>query len=316
MLNLRAIQTFVAVVETGSITRAAQRLGTTQPAVSMAMRDLEIEIAATLLDRTARPLRPTHAGLALYHRAAQLVSDVASLRALVASATIDKVPLLRIGFVTPFGSTLIKRLQQMADDIEIRSGLTPDLLGALQARDLDIVVTSNPAVDPPGLDRVRIVSEPYVAVLPRSFAPGASWDDVHRSALHLPFIRYTTRSAISGAVERILRARGLELSDRFEFDTSQQVLTTVAAGIGWAITTPICIAQSHLAADALHVLPLTGVHARRQLVVVHRRDEFEASVERLRGLVASHLREIMQRAFGTEPGWSEALRFAAESDSA
>lgn len=303
MLNLRAIQTLVAVVETGSITKAAQRLGTTQPAVSMALRELEDELSAVLIDRSARPLRPTHAGFALYHRAAQLVSDVASLRSLVASATIDKVPLLRVGFVTPFGSTLIKRLQRMATEIVIRSGLTPELLGALHARDLDIVVTSNPALDPPGLDRVRIVSEPYVAVLPRTASATASWENVHRATRDLPFVRYTARSAIGGAVERILRQRGIEPPDRFEFDTSQSVLTTVEAGIGWAITTPICIAQSHLASDAVRVVPLTGISARRQLVVVHRRDEFEPSVERLRALVAEHLREIVQAAFGVKLPW-------------
>ena len=191
----------------------------------------------------------------------------------------------------------------MAGELEVRSGLTPDLVRALLARDLDIVVTSSPAADPAGLDSVRIATEPFVAVLPRSAPAAATWARIEAATRGLAFVRYTARSAIAGAVERILRQRGLEPPDRFEFDTSLSLLTTVAAGLGWAITTPICIAQSRYAADDFRIVPLPGATARRQLVIVHRRGEFEASVECIRALVTEHLSERIRSAFGATMPW-------------
>ncbi|MDB5850901.1 MAG: conserved hypothetical transcriptional regulator, LysR family [Rhodoferax sp.] len=311
MLNLRAIQILVAVVDTGSITKAAASLGITQPAVSMALHELERGVGIALLDRSTRPLRPTHAGYALYHRAAGLMSDVASLRAVVTSAAADRVPLLRIGCVIPFNSRFVRRLQQMANEIEIRSGLTPDLLQALHARDLDVVVTSSPEAGPAGLHRIRLVSEPFVAVLPRSAGPLP--DDAAALPLallrQLAVVRYTGRSAIARAIEGILRHLGLELPEHFEFHTSQAVLTTVDAGLGWAISTPICIAQCGFPAEAFRLLPLPDVSARRTLAIVHRRDEFEPTVEKIRALVIEHLDELVSSTFKTSPWIGAAMHY-------
>ena len=86
---------------------------------------------------------------------------------------------------------------------------------------------------------------------------------------------------------------------------------------GPSITTPVCIAQSHLAGDAFRIIPLSDVAARRQLVVVHRRDEFEPSVLRLRALMIEHLRETVQRACFTSMPWIvDAMEFDDEYPSA
>lgn len=300
MYSLRSIETLVAIVEAGSITKAARRLGATQPAVSMTLRELEATLGVTLVDRSARPLRPTHAGYAFYQRAAGVVADVAALPSLVASAAREKLPTLRIGFVTPFGSALVRRLQQVALEIHVRSGLTPDLVRALLARDLDLVVTSDPATLPGGVDRVGLVREPFVAVLPRGVDPAAGIEGVAQS---LPFVRYTARSAISATIAGILRRRELELPVRFEFDTSQTVLTTVASGIGWTITTPICIAQSQCDTHALQLLPLAGESARRRLVILHRPDEYVPAALRLRELLREHLTGMVRQAFAGERAW-------------
>lgn len=300
MYSLRSIETLVAIVEAGSITKAARRLGATQPAVSMTLRELEATLGVTLVDRSVRPLRPTHAGYAFYQRASSVVADVAALPSLVAGVAREKLATLRIGFVTPFGSALVRRLQQVAHEIHIRSGLTPDLVRALLARDLDLVVTSDPATLGGAMDRVGLVKEPFVAVLPRSTDTAGGIAGAARS---LPFVRYTARSAISATIAGILRRHDLDPALRFEFDTSQTVLTTVANGIGWTITTPICIAQSQCDVAALEVLPLADELARRRLVILHRPDEFVPAALRLRELLRGHLVTMVRQAFGNELAW-------------
>ena len=296
-MNLRAIHTLVAVVEAGSITQAADQLGSSQPAVSMALRELEEELGVVLIDRGARPLRPTHAGLALYHRATRLVADVEALAIAVRSAAAEKVASLRVGLVVSCAPTMVRRLQQMAREVEIRTGLTPDLLKALVAHELDVLIASNAAEEVEGIDRRPLVREPFVAVLPASHTERSP--DLQRLASEMPLVRYTARSAIGTAIERYLRRHGIESAHRFEFDSSESVLMTVEAGLGWAITTPICIAQTRTDVDRLRIVALPHP-AWRQLYVLYRRDEFEASAERIHALVSHHMLEALRAAFGAK----------------
>jgi DNA-binding transcriptional LysR family regulator len=72
-MELMQLAMFMAAVEERSIQRAADRVGRSQPAVSIALRNLEKELGMQLLDRsTLRDYRPTQAGLLLYDCASKI----------------------------------------------------------------------------------------------------------------------------------------------------------------------------------------------------------------------------------------------------
>jgi DNA-binding transcriptional LysR family regulator len=73
--HLNRLAYFAAVVETGSFTAAADRLGITKAVVSQQVARLERDFRATLLTRTTRKVLPTDAGKAFYHRCAQILRD-------------------------------------------------------------------------------------------------------------------------------------------------------------------------------------------------------------------------------------------------
>ncbi len=84
-MDTRQLAAFCAVVERGSFSQAAERLGVTQPAVSLQIRTLERRLGRQLLDRSGRRVEPTEAGRRLYRSAQrmlsleeQLLEDVAS----------------------------------------------------------------------------------------------------------------------------------------------------------------------------------------------------------------------------------------------
>src|SRR5215207_7359977 len=84
-MDTRQLAAFWAVVERKSFSQAAERLGVTQPAVSLQVRSLEKRLGRKLLDRSGRRVEPTEAGLALYRGAqrmlaleGQLIDQVAS----------------------------------------------------------------------------------------------------------------------------------------------------------------------------------------------------------------------------------------------
>ena len=79
-MDLRQIRSFAAVIEEGSINRAAERLRCAQPSVSVQMRHLEQELGLTLLDRKARGVSPTPAGERFYTDCLKILGDVETAR--------------------------------------------------------------------------------------------------------------------------------------------------------------------------------------------------------------------------------------------
>src|SRR5258707_1685700 len=73
-MDTRHLAAFCAVVERRSFSQAAERLGVTQPAVSLQVRALEQRLGVQLLDRSGRRVEPTEAGLRLYRGAQRMLS--------------------------------------------------------------------------------------------------------------------------------------------------------------------------------------------------------------------------------------------------
>ena len=73
MLDIAHLRDFIAVVDAGSLTRAATTLGVSQPALSQRMTQVERELGTRLLERGPRGIEPTEAGRALYRDAEPVV---------------------------------------------------------------------------------------------------------------------------------------------------------------------------------------------------------------------------------------------------
>jgi DNA-binding transcriptional LysR family regulator len=305
-LNIRALEAFVAVVDAGSITRAAERLGVTQPAVSIALRELESSLGSVLVDRELRPVRPTRAGIVLYRRATRLLADVEGLRTAVQVASAESLPSIRLGLVvsvTATGAPLIKALQDIADEVQVLSGLTPELGRALLAREVDLLITSDAMEDAPGIERHVILREPFVIAWPRQAEQRLKGASLATVAERMPLVRYTTHSIIGKQIERHLRRCGIDIPNRLELDSSNSVLNMIAAGLGWAITTPLCLAQSGFDQASVAVHPLPGPSLARTLFLLNRRGEVQGASERVRGIVINQLRALLVAAYERSHAW-------------
>src|ERR671916_1618300 len=74
LMDTRQLAAFCEVVAQGSFSRAAARLGVSQPAVSLQIRSLEERLGTQLLDRSGRRVEPTDAGRALYRGAQRMLA--------------------------------------------------------------------------------------------------------------------------------------------------------------------------------------------------------------------------------------------------
>lgn len=215
--DTRALEIFVAVVDEGSFTAAARRLGMTQPGASRAVALLERDLGVRLLDRGLRPIRPTGAGRLVQRHGQRLLAEMDALRAGLRRATRERFPSLRLGLivsVTAAIAPLAKALQTIADDVRIWTALTPELAQGLRRRELDVLVTSDPMEDMPGVERRRVLTEPFVLVLPSALAKTHAKLGLRELAKRLPFVRYTARSIIGRTIEAHLARNRVAAAQR------------------------------------------------------------------------------------------------------
>jgi DNA-binding transcriptional LysR family regulator len=275
--DLRSLEIFLAVCETGAMSSAGRSLGLTQPAVSLAIGDLERKLGFALFDRTVRPLAVTVAGGLLRQRASALITEARQIGPLLRETEHGKLPLVRVGLVDSLSRVLIAPLASYlatkADEVSILSGLTASHASDLLTRRLDLFVGVDDLETWAGLERWQLAKEPYVLLLPAGTEPPRTLAALRKLAQSLPLIRFSSRSQTGLDIEAHLRRLEIAAPRSFEFDTPYAVASMVAGGAGFAITTPLCIIEAALPKAELVTAPLPGPHISRKLTLVARHRE-------------------------------------------
>lgn len=297
-IDMYAVYVFVTVAEEGSMTAAAARLGLTPSAVSQTIRQLEEDFGVMLVNRARRPFVLTPYGIALKNRGEILTQEIANLKAQVLEAGHGIKPELRIGLVDSFaitcGSVFTKRLMDSSSQLLIRTGLSPQQGEALMRRELDLIVTSDPLIDTDSVVRHRLFTEGYFVITPPEYRKRIKTiEDMRELSADLPLVRFNRNSQIGMQIERYLRRIDIRVPNLLEFDNADTLTSMVAAGIGWAVTTPISFLQSETYSRQVltHMPEPLGI--KRSLYIVAHRDEYSAFVEE----ACDVTREIIETVF-------------------
>ena len=164
---------FVAVAAAGSMARAAERLGVTQPALSKAIQRLERRIGVPLLVRTSQGAEPTEAGRAFLARSRALTRDLDDAMQEARDLGNGSAGVLRIGS-TPAGAdfaldTLLPRLieERPVARISFTSGFSDALLAAVAQRDIELALMPMREQLPPGLASCHLIDDSYQLVVNR-----------------------------------------------------------------------------------------------------------------------------------------------------
>jgi DNA-binding transcriptional LysR family regulator len=263
------LATWVAVIESGSVSAAAKLLGISQAAVSQRLKLLEAAVGTDLLDRATRPARATPAGELLMEHASKLLLQAGEMTESVRNLSRAKRHTVRFGCVDSFaatlGPTLIRGLSGATRQIRLWSGITPILDGQMESRQLDVAVTTSAALGKPSIRKYSLFSEPYLLVMPKGFDLGNA-RTVSDLAQRSQFIRYSARSVIGQDIDNYLESMGQAIERTYEFDNTDPLLSLVSAGLGFALSTPLCIWQSRHFIAQLDIYPmsvLAGIAAGR-----------------------------------------------------
>lgn len=306
------LASWVVVIESGSVSEAARLLRISQSAVSQRIKQLETIFATSLLDRSTRPAQPTAAGQRLFENAKDLLTRADQMMESVRNVSRAKRMIVRFGCVDSFAATigplLIKALSSSSHQIRLWSGITPTLEASIESRQLDLAVTTSDQLLP-GISRAQLFTERYYAVLPATFEINklGSLLDLSR---HLQFIRYSARSLIGQQIDEYLQASGDALERTCEFDATDPLLSLVGSGMGFALTTPLCLWQSRHFIPNVRVLPLSAFTRQgrpypdmtRKFYLAYRQGELGTLPNEVRDLVRIAVRRQISKEIGEALG--------------
>jgi DNA-binding transcriptional LysR family regulator len=234
-LNLDQLRTFADVVELKSFSAAAERLGISQPAVSLQIRQLERRFGVKLIERVGRSATPTAAGLEFLAHARNVEGAVDSAVEAMAPHASGVGGRVRLGtgataciYLLP---PLLRDLRQRFPTLEIvvSTGNTPDMLRAIDENRIDIGLVTLPA---PGrmFDVRPVLEDEFVAIASRE-GIGLPKDVTADALAKLPLVQYEPGANTRRIVDEWALRAGVSLKPIMELGSVEAMKELIGAGL-------------------------------------------------------------------------------------
>ncbi len=276
-VTIRQLRIFVTVAKEQSITKAAERLFLTPPAVSMQIKDLESQVGLPLFDRTSRRFELTTIGEYFLLYARKVLDVMAEAEELAKKLQEAAVGQLRIGMVSTaqyFVPRLLKdfRREHRGIEITLRVGNRAEVIAMLDNRDIDVAIMGRPP------EHLPVRAEPFaghpsvfVASPDHSLAPEKSVDPALLA--QEPFIVREEGSGTRAAMQLYFEQRRLTPRVAIEMQSNEAIKQAVMSGMGVAFLSLHTIGME-LRHGYLSLLRVPGSPVMRAWYVVHRTSQF------------------------------------------
>jgi DNA-binding transcriptional LysR family regulator len=274
-MDTRQLAAFCAVVELHSFSQAAERLGVTQPAVSLQIRALEKRLGAQLVDRSGRRVEPTEAGLRLYRGAQRLLQlEEQLLGEVEAEAEGELTGELSIGASTGPAAIVVplllcefqQRHPQVRVSLEVHD--TQTVVDRVAARELELGIVGaarrhrSVRFEPFMRDEVILACPPGHRFAGRT----VSVDELREETL----IVMQEGAGVRQVVEDALRSQGTRLRNldiRLELGLQESVRSAVRAGYGVSFISRAAV-ESELESGAIAEARVAGMEVTREISLV------------------------------------------------
>jgi LysR family transcriptional regulator, hca operon transcriptional activator len=294
-IELRHLRYFVAVAEAGSLTVAAGRkLHTSQPSLSRQIRDLEDEVGAQLLTRSARGIELTPAGRAFLDHARLVLSQVEAAGEAARGIAHPAKPCFAMGFLTGHELTWMpEALQILRDelpniDVMISSQYSPQLANALLKGKVDAAFLRREQ-GTPELAFKLLVEEPLVVILPSDHRLAALKSISPRDIVGETFVAVSqTAPVLRVIIDDYLKRSGINITPDHEADHLAMGMSLIASTRGVGLLP--AYAQNFLA-SSLTSRPLKGDTPTIDLVFGYKKSNKSPILK----LLLSRLDELIAR---------------------
>ena len=270
--SLKQIQTFIEVTRQGSVSKAAEKLCVTQPAVSMHILQLEEAFGVALVEAQGRGIRLTDAGRTFAGRANVVMAELHELESLMAEyagAQKGRIALAVVSTAKYFVPMLLMRFSRLYPDIEVRLHIEnrESVLGMLERSEADLVImgraprnmTTQAAAF--ATNPMAIVAAPSHALAGRKNLPFSVLADY-------AFVMRESGSGTRAAMERLFALHEVPLKVAMEMPSNETIKQAVMAGMGLSFLSLRTLRQE-LAGGYLVQLDINGMPIVGQWFVTH-----------------------------------------------
>jgi LysR family transcriptional regulator, hca operon transcriptional activator len=240
-MEIRHLRYFVAVADAGSLTVAAEeRLHTSQPSLSRQIRDLEEEVGAQLLTRSARGIELTLAGRAFLDHARLVLAEVEAAGEAARRVAHPAKPSFVMGFLTGHELTWMpEALQVLRDelpnvDVVISSNYSPRLADGLSKGKIDAAFLRRER-GVPDLAFRSLVKEPLLVVLPGDHRLASLQAISPKDLVGETFVTVSdTAPVLRVVIDDYLRRSGIDITPAHEADHLSMGMSLIAStrGVG------------------------------------------------------------------------------------
>lgn len=298
-MDVRQLKALVTVVETGSVTRAAEVLRLVQPAVTRQIRSLENELGVPLFERTRHGMQPTPAGLSLTDRARRALGELDRARAELAVAPGTVTGIVSVGLLDStdelLSESLAATILREYPGIELRMivAYSGHLQQWLDDGDLDLSLLYNL----PGTSALNVqplLSERLWVVAPAAAGLHAGQPVTFADAVAHPMVMPAPGHGLRALIDRAMVSAGASVTISVEANSMSLQKRLVRGGHGWTILPGAGIAAD-ASAGLLSAAPLTEPEIRRSIVLgMQRSGRATPAVQAVARQLARQVRSAVQ----------------------
>jgi len=264
--TLKQIQTFMEVARQGSVSKAAERLFVTQPAVSMQVRQLEDAYGLALIEPVGRNIRLTHAGESFLTHAIAAMGQLKDLEAHMAEHVGLKKGRIDLAVVSTAKYFIPMLLVQFGKlfkgiDVQLKIDNRENILGLLARNEADLVVMGRAPAEldcvatPFATNPLTIVAAPGHPLARRKHLPFSALKDYS-------FVVREEGSGTRAAMERLFAQHKTPLKVEMEMPSNETIKQAVMAGMGLSFlsmrTVRHELASGHIALVDIEGMPQVG----------------------------------------------------------
>ena len=274
-MELKQLEAFRAIATLGSFSAAAQKLHTTQPAISSRIRLLEYELGAELFDRASRPARLTATGHRLIRHVERVFDATNDIRRTVGGAR-GHITSARIGIpgalVSNWAAYLLSGIYRDNPQarVELHIDRTIMLQEMLRNGELDFALVIGP-VDDPSLIASPVAEYGYCWIGHNETAAEGQFKSIH--SISGPVFTYSKASSVYRAIANYLKTEGL---DRFELsgsNSTEAIVRLVKEGLGVGVVMTTALVGEGIDTNGVSELDLdTSMIPKSQYWAIYRRD--------------------------------------------
>jgi DNA-binding transcriptional LysR family regulator len=168
VIDVKDLEALLAILDSGSVSRAAEQLGVTQPALSLKLKKMESDLGIHLFQRTSRAMLPLETCRLIEPIARDIVLKLESVKEVLATRMDDLEGVVRIGCLVGWADALLvpvaERVRRLAPRIKLQMQIleTSAALDALSNGRLDFAILAKPFEVPDGVESLHLVEEHIV----------------------------------------------------------------------------------------------------------------------------------------------------------